>query len=162
MTRNVCEGFTPATGVATGGTACPAANRRTQPWKCSPASTGGATICEAADWTMEADNGSGNSTMGDNTNTSITMQLTNGSYLYVGFEKADQSTPRGIQVWCTNAVNPAVAGDFSKVSTTGLVDSANNTAIFDVKSFNFSGTNYLYMTVGKTGGVVKVYRQQNN
>ena len=161
VARNVCEGFTPATGVATGGTACPAANRRTQLWKCTP---GANLTCEPGEWTLVADNGSGNSTMGASGNTSITMLVTNGGYLYVGFEKADQSAPRGIQVWRTSAADPSAAGDFSQVSTTGLapVDDFTNISIFDSKSFNFSGTNYLYMTVGKAGGIVKVFRQQNN
>jgi hypothetical protein len=154
--RNICEGFTGNSGAA-GGAVCPTANRHTQLWKCSPASSGGATTCEAADWTLVADNGSGNTTMGDANNVTISMVVTNGSYLYVGYNNAN-----GVQIWRTNSADPAIEGDFSQISTNGLGDTANNIEIFDAKPFNFGGTNYIYLTTGKTGGLVKVYRQQNN
>jgi hypothetical protein len=155
MARNICEGLASATICTTlsANCNCPAANKRPQIWKCTPATTGGATTCESGDWTLVANNGSGLSNMGDVNNKEISMVVTNGSYLYVGFDSAN-----GIQIWRTNNTNPTLAGDFTQEGASGLGFPVANTSIFDAKSFNFSGIDYLYLTAGKAGGAVRVYR----
>jgi len=161
IARNTCEGYT-CPDLATDDCTCPAANRHAQIWKCTPATVSGpdpatATACDAGDWTLVANNGSGQTSMGDSNNKTISLVVTNGSYLYVGFD----NTTTGVQVWRTNALDPLAAGDFSKIGGDGLGAASNNLQIFDAMSSVYSVTNYLYLTTGKSGGIVKVYRQQN-
>ncbi len=163
LTRTICVQGTQATGIRTvagtvaGCTDGTDTNRRAQLWKCDPTLSGGATECDSGDWTVVGDNGSGITNFGDSTNKTITMVAKNGTYLYVGFDN-----PAGIRIYRTNTTNPgSTSSVWTQVAGGGLTDSTNVQQIFSAVSVPVGGINYLYISVGKNGTPVRVYRQQN-
>ena len=161
VARNTCENYT-CPNLSADDCACPIANRFAQLWKCSPATVSlplpaTATACDPGDWTLVANNGSGQTSMGDGNNRTLSLLVTNGTYLYVGFD----NPTTGVEIWRTNTANPIVTADFSQIGVDGLGDASNNLQVFDGMSSVYSGLNYLYLTTGKIGGIVKVYRQKN-
>ncbi|PKA05654.1 hypothetical protein CH375_04025 [Leptospira ellisii] len=163
VTRNVCVqssqalGIRSAPGNVTGCTDGTNTNRRAQLWKCDPTVSGNATECDALDWSVVGDDGSGITNMGDSTNRTITMVVKNGSYLYIGYDN-----PAGIRIYRTNAANPASSSaSWTQVAGNGLTDTTNVQQIFSAVSVPSGGINYLYVSVGKNGVPVRTYRQQN-
>lgn len=161
VARNTCENYT-CPNLSADDCACPVANRYSQLWKCAPATVSSplpatATACDPGDWTLVANNGSGQTSMGDGNNRTMSLLVTNGAYLYVGFD----NPTTGVEIWRTNITNPNTTADFSQIGVDGLGDASNNLQIFDGMSSLYSGLNYLYLTTGKSGGIVKVYRQKN-
>lgn len=134
-------------------------SRQAQLWKCTPGTSGGATTCEAGDWTLVADNGSGYTTFGNSNNKVVSMIVKNGSQLYIGFDNAVD----GVQVWRTKAgvTNPSSASDFEQIGSSGFGDATNIQQIYSGLSLTQGGVNYLYVSAGKNSQPVKVFRQQN-
>ena len=133
-------------------------NRESQLWKCDPSATGGATTCEAADWSIVADGGSGITNFGDTTNRSMTMVVANGSYLYVGFDNAN-----GIEIWRTNTANPGSATtDWEQIGGDGLGATSTMQQIFSAISVQQGSDYYIYLSGGKNGTPISIYRQKNN
>lgn len=145
-------------------------NRRPQLWKCDPtnggADTANATTCEANEWSLVGDDGTGITNFGHAGNHSITMVKKNGSYLYVAFDNVG-----GLELWRTNVANPGASHtEWEQVGVSGLNGPNPNTGLIDVQQFfsavsvqpGGSGPWYLYLSVGKNGVPVKVYRQQND
>lgn len=132
-------------------------NRRPQLWKCDPSLSGNSTLCDAGDWSVVGDDGSGFTNFGNVSNHSMTMAVANGSYLYVGFDNES-----GIQIWRTNIANPGSASNvWEQVGGSGLGD-ATNRQIYSAIAGSDAGVNYIYVSVGKNNQPVRVYRQQNN
>ncbi|MCG9873614.1 MAG: Ig-like domain-containing protein [Leptospiraceae bacterium] len=133
-------------------------NRRPQLWKCDPSLTSGPLTCEAGDWSLVADNNSGITNFGSIGNHSATLLVRNGSYLYIGFDNNS-----GIEIWRTNVANPGNnSNEWQKVSTNGLGDPLNMLNIFSAISVPVGSLNYIYVSTGKTGIPLKIFRQQNN
>jgi hypothetical protein len=131
-------------------------NRQPQLWKCVP---GGDNVCDPADWTL-IDSGSGITNMGVATNHSITMIVTNGSRLYIGFDSTS-----GVQIWRTKSgvTNPTsgTTTDFEQVATDGLGDPTNIREIYSAISIQSGSDYYIYLSSGKNATPVSVYRQIN-
>ncbi|AFM14716.1 beta strand repeat-containing protein [Turneriella parva] len=165
VTRTVCNIANGALVAAQ--TAAPAAdpgctdgtdtNRRAQLWKCDPASTGNATECDAADWSIVADDSTGVTNMGVAGNRSMTMVVANGSYLYIGYDNGG-----GIQIWRTNTANPgAASASWSQIGGNGLGDTTNMLNIYSATSVQQGADYYIYVSAGKSGQPLAVYRQKN-
>ncbi|TGM53176.1 beta strand repeat-containing protein [Leptospira adleri] len=132
-------------------------NRRPQLWKCDPTLTGNNSNCDAGDWSLVGDDGSGFTNFGNVSNHSLTMAVRNGSYLYIGFDNES-----GVQIWRTNVQNPgSSSSNWEQIGASGLGDS-NNRQIYSSISGTDAGVNYIYVSVGKNSQPVRVYRQQNN
>ena len=56
--------------------------------------------------------------MGDGNNRTLSLLVTNGTYLYVGFD----NPTTGVEIWRTNTANPIVTADFSQIGVDGLGD----------------------------------------
>ncbi|EQA72229.1 Ig-like domain-containing protein [Leptospira noguchii] len=131
-------------------------NRRPQLWKCDPTLTGDKTSCEADDWSLVGDNGTGFTNFGNVSNHSMTMVVASGSYLYVGFDNEN-----GIQIWRTNLQNPDHSSNsWEQVGRNGLGDITNR-QIYSAITVSNLGVNYVYVSTGQSNQPVKVYRQQN-
>ena len=138
-------------------------NRRAQLWKCDP-TNGGAdvtnpTTCEASEWSIVADNGSGFTDFGISTNRAITIAVKNGPYLYIGF---DNTT--GVRIYRTKVgvTNPSATSDFEAVGSAGLDgDTTNIQQIFSAISVLSGSDYYLYVSAGKNSTPVKAYRHKN-
>lgn len=162
VTRTICvTTASSATGISSsvsnvaGCTDGTDTNRRAQLWKCTP---GADLKCDAADWTLVADDGNGITNFGDSGNRTITMVIKNGSYLYVAFDNTS-----GMQVWRTSTSNPgSSSGSWEKVGGNGFGDTANVKQFFSAVSVQSGGVYYLYVSTGNSGTPVRVYRQQNN
>ncbi len=142
---------------------CSDAQSVPQLWKCDPTNGGldttNPTTCESNEWSLVGENGStGKTNMGSTNNTKITFITTNGSRMYIGFDNATD----GVTVWRTKSgvKNPSLDTDFEQIGSNGL-GNTNNQQIFSSVSFNQGSVYYLYLSVGKSGEPVKVYRQQN-
>ncbi|PJZ71488.1 hypothetical protein CH373_03090 [Leptospira perolatii] len=165
VTRTTCQvtqstATTFRTGITTiaGCTDGTDTNRRAQLWKCVPETSGGTDTCDAGDWSVVGDDGTGNTNFGEDTNRTITMVVKNGAYLYVGFD----NPTTGIQVWRTGDTNPgSSSSSWTKIGGNGLGDATNIKQIFSATSVPVGGVNYLYVSAGKNGVPVRVYRQQN-
>ncbi|AVQ12089.1 Bacterial Ig-like domain, group 2 [Leptospira santarosai] len=171
VTRTLCNtaeavaGFKGATASIAGCTNGTFNNRKPQLWKCDPTDGGAdalnSTTCEANEWSVVGDDGTGLTNFGDANNHSMTMLVTNGSHLYMGFDNGN-----GVQIWRTKAgiTNPgANTTDWEKIGGNGLGDTANNTQIFSGTSANATnGTKYIYVSAGKGGIPMRIFRQQNN
>jgi hypothetical protein len=132
-------------------------NRVAQLWKCTPATSGSATDCDAGDWTLVAQNGStGLTNMADTNNRSLTMLITNGTYLYMGFDNNS-----GLKIYRTNAADPASESDFSLVGTQGLGDPTNIRNIFSATSVQQGSDYFIYLAAGRNGQPLAIYRQKN-
>ncbi|WP_061249490.1 beta strand repeat-containing protein [Leptospira alstonii] len=159
------NGFRATSTAINGCTTAGFGNRRPQLWKCDP-TNGGAdavnpTTCEANEWSVVGDDNNGFTNFGNGNNHSMTMLVTNGSHLYVGFDNGT-----GVQIWRTKAgvTNPgANSTDWEQIGGNGLGDAANNTQIFSGTSANTTnGTKYIYVSTGKGGVPMRIFRQQNN
>ncbi|EMJ93118.1 beta strand repeat-containing protein [Leptospira alstonii] len=171
VTRTLCNtaqavaGFKGAVSNIAGCTTAGFGNRRPQLWKCDPTNGGtdavNPTTCEANEWSVVGDDNNGFTNFGDGNNHSATMLVTNGSHLYVGFDNG-----AGVQIWRTKAgvTNPgANSTDWEQIGGNGLGDAANNTQIFSGTSANtINGTKYIYVSTGKGGVPMRIFRQQNN
>jgi len=141
-------------------------NRVTQLWKCDP-TNGGAdgmnpTTCEASEWVLvDGISGvtDGRTNFGRANNHSMTLLIKNGTRLYVGF---DNTT--GVELWRTKTgvTNPATEDDFEQVGSTGFDNPANVKHIFSAISISLGIDNYIYLSVGKSGVPVAVYRNRDN
>jgi len=145
-------------------TACSDAQSVPQLWKCDPTNGGldttNPSTCESNEWSLIAENGStGKTNMGSTNNTKITFIAKNGLRLYIGFDNATN----GVTVWRTKSgvTNPSLESEFEQIGGNGL-GNANNLQIFSSVSLQQGLVHYLYLSVGKSGVPVKVYRQQNN
>ncbi|MDI7235107.1 Ig-like domain-containing protein [Leptospira santarosai] len=171
VTRTLCNtaeavaGFKGVTASIGGCTTGGFANRKPQLWKCDP-TNGGAdavnpTTCEATEWSVVGDDNTGLTNFGNANNHSMTMLVTNGSHLYMGFDNAN-----GVQIWRTKAgvTNPgANTSDWEQIGGNGLGDATNNTQIFSGTSANATnGTKYIYVSAGKNSVPMRIFRQQNN
>ena len=109
-------------------------------------------------WTLVAENGATCFTnMGDPLNTSITLLIVNGTWLYIGYDNVN-----GVQIYRTNVATPGES-DFTQVSTDGFGDAANNKKIYNGVSIASAGTDYLWiLTGGGADGKVRVYRTNND
>ncbi|MBI5508121.1 MAG: hypothetical protein HY903_05155 [Deltaproteobacteria bacterium] len=133
-------------------------NRQAQLWKCDPALNAPATSCEAADWGVVADGGTGLTNFADANNRTLSMAVANGSYLYVGFDNTS-----GVEIWRTNTANPGAATDvWTQVGADGLGDAANIQQIYSAISIQLGSRYYLYVSAGKGGVPVRVFRQVND
>jgi hypothetical protein len=129
-------------------------------------------VCNAGDWSL-IDGGTaplvtdnytsfGNPTT--NGNRTISMVITNGSYLYVGFD----NPTTGVQIWRTNQANPSNEANWEQVSVSGLTDQFNDPdptnqwQIYSSVSAQSNGVYYLYVATGKPGYPLSIYRFQNN
>lgn len=163
VTRTICIQGSQALGIRTspgnvaGCTDGTNTNRRAQLWKCDPTISGNATECDALDWSVVGDDGSGITNLGDSSNRTISMVIKNGSYLNVGYDH-----PSGIRIYRTNVTNPSSASSsWTQVSGSGLTDGTNVQQIFSAVSVPSGGIYYLYVSAGKNGVPVRTYRQQN-
>ena len=157
-TNNGC-GFNSSCGTANkNDKVCPAGSEIPQLWKCNPALSGGATECDAGDWSLVAQNGTtGKTNFGDANNTKVTMLSTNGDYLYVGFDNATT----GIEVWRTNVADPSTEGNFSQIGGDGFGSGTAITEIYSNISLQSGSIHYIYASIGKNSIPVRVHRQQN-
>jgi hypothetical protein len=114
---------------------------------------------DGAIWSLVADNGSGITNMSVAGNTEITLLITNGDMLYMGFD----NTGTGVQVFRTKSgvTDPSAESDFEMVSSAGLGDGFNNKRIFHGLSISDGGTDYLWILCGKTAGKLRLYRTSN-
>lgn len=132
-------------------------NRRPQLWKCVPETTGDPNTCDSGDWSVVADGGQGISNLGYPGNHSATMLVANGDYLYYGMDNHN-----GVQVWRTNSANPSsLTSEWERVNGDGFGD-PNMRNIFSAISVPVGDQKFVYISVGKNGTPLKIYRQQNN
>ncbi|EMK18216.1 beta strand repeat-containing protein [Leptospira kirschneri] len=163
VTRTICIQSSQATGIrtnpgtVTGCTDGTTTNRRAQLWKCDPTISGNTSECDAADWSVVGDDGTGITNMGDSTNRTITMVMKNGSYLYIGYDN-----PNGIRIYRTNVANPgSSSASWSQIAGNGLTDATNVQQIYSAVSVPSGSINYIYVSAGKSNVSVRTYRQQN-
>ncbi len=166
MIRNACTVSMVSTGCTGIGCSddktCQAAGGVPVPqlWKCDP--TSGASndaFCDADEWSLVAENGAtGTTNMNDGNNSHLTLLVANGSYLYVGFDNATT----GVQIWRTNSANPTNEGDFSQIGGDGLGNAAANQQIYSATSVQDGIFHYIFVSTGKPGSPVSIYRQKNN
>jgi len=149
-------------------------NRETQIWRCDPERTGSADSCEsgnydsasgyAGDWTLVdgvSGSGDGLTNFGDTGNHSITLLITNGSHLYVGFDNAN-----GVEIYRTKKgiTEPSIEDDFERVGgaiADGLGDPDHMKEIYSAISISRGLDHYLYVSIGLGGSPVAVYRNRN-
>jgi hypothetical protein len=132
-------------------------NRKPQLWKCVPETTGNANTCEAGDWSVVGDNGTGISNFGSSSNHSATMIVANGNYLYYGMDNQ-----YGVQVWRTNIENPSSnISEWERINTDGFGDTDMRN-IFSAISVPVGSQKFVYISVGKNGTPLKIFRQQND
>ncbi|PKL32044.1 MAG: hypothetical protein CVV45_14705, partial [Spirochaetae bacterium HGW-Spirochaetae-10] len=164
VTRTVCQtAQSAATGIPGSFTAIAGCtdgtdtNRRAQLWKCVPETTGGANVCDAGDWSVVGDNGTGITNFGDANNRSITMVIKSGPYLYVAFDNTN-----GLEVWRTSEANPGSSSAvWTQIGGDGFGDPTNIRQFFSAVSVSVNGVDFLYVSAGRNGVPVRVYRQQN-
>lgn len=155
MIRNGCtKNMAGSTDIA-----CPAGNEVPQLWRCDPTSgLANDTFCDDDEWSIVADNAtSGYTNMDDTNNSKITLLMTNGSYLYVGFDNGAD----GVKIYRTNNPVPIDEADFDQIGGDGLGDSSN-TQIFSYSSTNEGISYYIYVAVGDGSGTLKIYKQKND
>ncbi|GIM20651.1 hypothetical protein KHM09_31020 [Leptospira borgpetersenii] len=162
-TRTVCVqssqalGIRSVPGTVAGCTDGTTTNRRAQLWKCDPTVSGNTSECDAADWSVVGDDGTGITNMGDTNNRTITMVMKNGSYLYIGYDNSN-----GIKIYRTNTANPgSSSASWSQIAGSGLTDATNVQQIYSAVSVPSGSINYIYVSAGKNGVPVRTYRQQN-
>ncbi|MBN2160460.1 MAG: hypothetical protein JW807_13785 [Spirochaetes bacterium] len=173
MIRNACttnmvnRGCDPGSSPCTDDVTCPVGNEVPQLWKCDPTNGGSdttnPTTCEAGEWTIIAENGTtGGTNMGDTNNTHITMLITNGNYLYVGFD----NTSTGLEIWRTNADSPTSAAEFAQIGGNGLGTPARYLRNFSAVSIAGTGEDtgyyFLYLSAGDNTQPLAVFRQRND
>jgi hypothetical protein len=110
-------------------------------------------------WSLVADNGTGVCNMGNPNNSAASLLVVNGDRLYIGYDNSNT----GVQVWRTldGVTEPLAEGDFEPVSTDGFGDPANNQRIYHGLSISSGGEDYLWLLSGKSGGIIHVYRTNN-
>ncbi|MCC5815269.1 MAG: hypothetical protein JJT78_10965, partial [Leptospira sp.] len=132
-------------------------NRRPQLWKCVPDTVAPGDTCEAGDWSLVGDGGSGFTNFGAEGNHSATLLTVNGNYLYMGFDNE-----AGVQIWRTNHSNPdSSTALWEQIGENGLGD-PNMRNIFSGLSAPVGSQNFIYVATGRNGTPLKIYRQQNN
>ncbi|MBN1497483.1 MAG: Ig-like domain-containing protein [Spirochaetes bacterium] len=133
-------------------------------WKCSPATTGGATTCEPDDWEriitgMETDLPDSNVGDVNVTGNAISLLQNNGSTrLYVGFDH-----PSGVTVWRVASTDPGpTTGTMASVWTQAGNLGLDNSHIKLYSSATiYDGTyDYIYLTAGDDTNAIRVYRQR--
>jgi hypothetical protein len=114
---------------------------------------------DGSTWSLVADNGLGITNMSVAGNTEITLLITNGDRLYIGFD----NNGTGVQIFRTKSgvTDPSAESDFEMVSSAGLGDGFNNKRIFHGLSISDGGTDYLWILCGKTAGKLRLYRTSN-
>lgn len=137
-------------------------NREAQLWKCVPGTTGGATTCESGDWFLIDGilaSTDGLTDFGDADNRTMSMAITNGSRLYIGFDNVN-----GVEIWRTKTgiTNPTSEDDFEQIGGDGLNNPVNMTRIFSAISIQQGADYYIYISAGKNNTPVEVYRNVNN
>jgi hypothetical protein len=139
---------------------CPSGEEVPQLWKCDPSISGNATECDADEWSLVAENGtSGKTNMGDSGNKKVSLLVTNGSRLYIGYDNTN-----GVEIWRTmdGVSDPSSEADFEQIGDDGLGDTTNNQELYSGVSLSQDGVYYIYVSSGKSGEPLKVYRQQND
>ena len=122
-----------------------------QLWACAPGPDG---VCDPGDWSLVAPNGSGDAELtqfDDPASVAITLLAATSTHLYVGFDNAG-----GIGVFRSLVTTPASRGDFERVGPAGMGLSA--TRIFDGKAIAFSGSQFVYATIGDGTSPVQLVR----
>jgi hypothetical protein len=122
-----------------------------QLWACAPGADG---LCDPGDWSLVAPNGSGDAELtqfDDPASVSITLLAATSTHLYVGFDNAG-----GVAVFRSLVTAPSSRADFQRVGPGGLGLSA--TRIFDAKAIAFSGSQFVYATVGDGSSPVQLVR----
>lgn len=167
MTRTVCQTTESTATNHAEALALPAVSgcslnsptqRRPQLWKCTPELTGDLNACDPGDWSLVADNGSGFSNFGYTGNHSATLLVQNGSYLYYGLDNES-----GAQIWRTNIEDPGSnSAVWERINTDGFGDPANMRNIFSAISVPQGGLYFIYISAGRNGTPLRVFRQQNN
>ena len=137
-----------------------------QLWVCNPGSD---LACDAGDWTLIAQNSTGDtslSTFNDTTVTAISLLAATAGHLYVGYDSLS-----GVSLFRSNTATPINRADFVGQSScsaashpatcAGLNGSGlgkNLTRFWSDAVMTFAGTDYLYVSAG-TGSVgASVYR----
>lgn len=133
-------------------------------WKCSPATSGGATTCEPDDWEriitgVETDLPDSNVGDVNVTGNAISLLQNNGSTrLYVGFDH-----PNGVTVWRVESTDPGpTTGTMASVWTqAGILGLGNSHTKLYSSATIFDGTyDYIYLTAGDDANAIRVYRQR--
>lgn len=140
--------------------ACPSGQEIPQLWKCDPTIGGNTTECDANEWSLVAENGlTGKTNMGDSGNKKVSLLVTNGTRLYVGYDNAN-----GVEIWRTmnGVTDPSSEADFEQIGVDGLGDTTNNLELYSGVSLSQDGVYYIYVSTGKSGQPLQVYRQQND
>jgi hypothetical protein len=109
-------------------------------------------------WSMVADAGGGISDMNNSNNGEITLLVTNGDRLYVGYDNWSD----GVTVYRTKSgsTDPSAVADFELVSA-GLGDANGNKNIFSALSASYGGVDYLWILCGKGWVNLRLYRTRN-
>ncbi len=134
---------------------CPDGEEVPQLWKCLPDAKG---ECNADGWELVAEyDNSGKSNMGDDNNNKITLLIANGSRLYVGYDNLN-----GVSLWRTKegVKNPSAISDFEQVESAGLGDTSN-TELYSTVSLPQGAYFYLYISLGRSGKPLQIFRIQN-
>src|SRR5262249_1225957 len=118
---------------------------------CAPGADG---VCDPGDWSLVAPNGSGDAELtqfDDPASGAITLLAATSTHLYVGFDNAG-----GVGVFRSLVTTPASRSDFERVGPAGLGLSAPR--ISDGKALSFSGSQFVYATVGDGTSPVQLVR----
>ncbi len=133
-------------------------------WKCSPATSGGATTCEPDDWEriitgVETDLPDSNVGDVNVTGNAISLLQNNGSTrLYVGFDH-----PSGVTVWRVASTDPGpttgtMASVWTQAGNLGLDNS--HVKLYSSATINDGTYDYIYLTAGDDANAIRVYRQR--
>jgi len=142
-----------------------------QLWMCDPTASGAPMFCNDMDWTLIADNTSGDSQLSqfnNPANTAVTMVTATPTHLFVGFDNAAS----GVVVFRSNTATPTTAADFDgqagcsadlhPASCAGLggngLGDATNTRIFFATALDFGADSAAYVSTGSGASGVRVYR----
>jgi hypothetical protein len=140
-----------------------------QLWSCNPAASGDPAACDPGDWSLVAQNLSGDaqlSQLGDAGNTRATLLVATGAWLYLGFDNG-----AGVQLYRTAAATPVNASDFQGqggcaagtagcqgLGGNGLGDAARSTRFQDGKALSPPGAAGLYFTTGNGSDPARLHR----
>jgi hypothetical protein len=142
------------TGACTDDIVCPSGSEVPQLWKCDP---GADNRCDASEWILVPTGTTKLTNFGNTNNKSITLLVTNGSYLYIGFDNAVD----GVKIYRTNVANPTSTADFEQIGASGL-GRTDMKEIYSAISVQQGADYYIYVSAGTNNEPVAVYRQKNN
>ena len=142
-----------------------------QIWACTPGISGDATQCDPGDWSQVAANSAGDtqlSQFNNPNNTDITLLVATPTALFVGYNNATD----GVVVFRSTAAAPLTRADFrgqgcpadnhpgscSGVGGNGFGDATNVRRIYDGKALTFGSESAAFVSAGRIGGAVRVYR----